>query len=384
MKRTAATCGTSLRQLTNLENIPMKKTVLAVSALALSGAAAAQSSVTLFGIVDATLARGTGSVASRTQLTNSGYNSSRVGFRGVEDMGGGLKAGFQLEAGIANDDGRGGATNTNNQASGGAPAGLAGAQGLTFNRRSTLSLGGNWGELRLGRDYTPQFWNFTVYDPLNTNGVGTNQIFVSSIGGPTNTRASNSITYLWGHGFNASSTGGSGFHAMLQYYLGENASNTATKSDGTGGGARVGYNGGPVSVAAAYASTSYATGDIRTFNVGGSYDFGAARVMAQYDRDRVAATTAVTGTGWLAGVSVPVGVGELRAGYSRYRITTAGNPAARKLALGYVHHLSKRTALYATYAQVRNSGGSTQALNGATTGANRSSSGLDLGIRHTF
>ena len=255
----------------------MKKSAFALAIVALSGAAAAQSSVTLFGIVDATVAYGSGSTSDKTQLTNSGYNSSRLGFRGTEDLGGGAFAAFHLEAGIGNDDGRaGGSIAAGNQATT-----VAGSTGLNFNRRSTVSLGGRWGEVRLGRDYTPQFWNLSVYDPFGTNGVGTNQVANSSIGGPVNTRASNSITYLYGHNANATtSAGGNGFHASVQYYLGENNSGTPTSKDGTGAAVRVGYNGGPVSAAATFSTTQYATGDIRTANIGASYDFGMARVMA--------------------------------------------------------------------------------------------------------
>jgi predicted porin len=85
------------------------------------------------------------------------------------------------------------------------------------------------------------------------------------------------------------------------------------------------------------------------------------------------------------GVHVPIGAGELKAAWSVYKIDSgATEPKGRKLAVGYVHNLSRRTALYATLAQVRNSGGSTHALNGAATGANRNSSGFDLGVRHSF
>ena len=100
-------------------------------------------------------AYGHGDVADKTQLTNSGYNSSRLGFRGTEDLGGGMSASFWLEAGVNNDDGTGAATSTNNQAIAAPAPAVAGTQGLTFNRRSTVSLAGGWGELRLGRDYTP-------------------------------------------------------------------------------------------------------------------------------------------------------------------------------------------------------------------------------------
>ena len=133
----------------------MKKSLIALAVLAAAGAASAQSSVTLFGVVDATLAFGSGSVADRTQLTNSGYNSSRLGFRGTEDLGGGMSASFWLEAGVNNDDGTGAAHQHQQPGYRRRPCRHDGGQGLTFNRRSTVSLAGGWGELRLGRDYTP-------------------------------------------------------------------------------------------------------------------------------------------------------------------------------------------------------------------------------------
>jgi predicted porin len=358
----------------------MKKSLIALAVLASAGMASAQSSVTLFGIVDATLAHGSGSVAKKTQLTNSGYNSSRLGFRGTEDLGGGMSASFWLEAGLNNDNGSGSATNTNNQANGTATA-AAGTQGLTFNRRSTVSLAGGWGEVRLGRDYSPQFWNLTVFDPYGTNGVGTTQTLNSSLGGPTIIRASNTIGY-----FLPGNLGG--FYGQLQHYRGENASNSVTatgagnKNDGNGTGLRVGYANGPVNVAVAYTTTSFATGDIKSTNVGGQWDFGVAKLMGHYARDRVSGSA--TGKGGLIGALVPVGPGEIRLAYSTYKNDFAGTPKTNKWALGYVHNLSKRTALYATYARVKNSGGAAQALNGAITGANSNSSGYDFGIRHSF
>ena len=133
-----------------------------------------------------------------------------------------MSASFWLEAGLTNDDGQGAATSTNNQARR-QRSGVAGRQGLTFNRRSTVSLAGGWGELRLGRDYTPQFWNLTVFDPFGTNGVGTTQILNSSRS-PANSRRSfalptssaTSCRVTW-----AAST------ASTMHYLGENASGAA-------------------------------------------------------------------------------------------------------------------------------------------------------------
>ena len=357
----------------------MKKTLIALAALAsFAGIASAQSSVTLFGIVDATIAHGSGSIADKTQLTHSGYSSSRLGFRGTEDLGGGMSASFWLEAGVSNDDGQGQATNSNNQASG-TGAAVAGRQGLTFNRRSTVSLAGGWGELRLGRDYTPQFWNLTVFDPFGTVGVGTNQVLNSglAIQGAAAIRASNSIGY-----FMPGNLGG--FYGQVQYYMGENNQNGAvTEDDGTGMGARFGFANGPFNVALALSRTKYAAGDVKTVNVGGQWDFGMAKLMGQFSRDRVDSAISATGKGGLIGALVPVGPGEIRASYSTYKIDPTG-AKTNKLAVGYVHNLSKRTAVYTTVARAKNSGGATQALNGALTGANTSSSGFDLGLRHSF
>ena len=346
----------------------MKKSLIALAVLAASGAAMAQSSVTLFGIVDATYAYGSGSVANKSQLTNSGYNSSRLGFRGVEDLGGGMSASFWLEAGVNNDNGSGGTTSTNNQGA----SGVTGGGGLTFNRRSTVSLNGGFGEVRLGRDYTPQFWNLTVFDPFGTNGVGTTQTLNSSLGGPTTVRASNSIGY-----FLPGNLGG--FYGQAQYYMGENLSNAANKKDGNGLALRAGYANGPINVALAFSDTKFLSGNIKAVNLGGQYDLGVAKIMAHYNQD------GNEGKGFLIGGLVPVGAGEIRLAYSTYKIDTVGaDPRSNKIALGYVHNLSKRTALYATYAHVSNKNGAAQSLNGSVTAAGDNSNGYDFGIRHSF
>ncbi|MDH4425022.1 MAG: porin [Acidovorax sp.] len=360
----------------------MKKSLIALAVLAASGAAMAQSSVTLFGVVDATYAYGTGSTSSKSQLTNSGYNSSRLGFRGVEDLGGGMSASFWLEAGMNNDNGMGSSNNTTNQAGGA----VANGGGLNFNRRSTVSLNGGFGEVRLGRDYTPQFWNLTVFDPFGTNGVGTTQTLNSALtlpGSTTLVRASNSIGY-----FLPGKLGG--FYGQAQYYMGENNSNqvnaagTNIKKDGNGLAVRVGYANGPINVAVALSETKFAAGDFQSINVGGQYDLGVAKVMAHYSQDEI--DGGADGKGFLIGGLVPMGAGEVRLSYSTYKIdnVAGADPRSNKLALGYVHNLSKRTALYTTVARVTNKNGATQALNQSTTAANRNSTGYDFGIRHSF
>jgi predicted porin len=367
----------------------MKKSLVALAALAVVSAASAQSSVTLFGVVDATLAVGKGDLTDRTRLTNSGYNSSRIGFRGTEDLGGGMSASFWLEAGVNNDDGTLANSSTNNQLSGiptsaatGGTGGVvaAGSQGLTFNRRSTVSLAGGFGELRLGRDYTPQFWNLTVFDPFGTNGVGTTQTLNSSLGGPTIVRASNSIGY-----FLPGNIGG--IYGQVQYSLGENPQATpaaATEKDGNGVGIRVGFANGPINVALATSKTKYAAplGDVKSTNIGASYNFGIATVMAHYAQDKNSLNA--DGKGYLLGAAFPIGAGEIKAAYSVYKTDAPTTPKSKKLAIGYVHNLSKRTALYTTFARVSNSGGAASALNGATTAVNGDSTGYDFGVRHSF
>ncbi len=167
---------------------------IASGLLALAGGAAAQSSLTLFGVVDTAIAHGAGSVAGRTQLGSSGNQTSRIGLRGVEDLGVGLSAGFWLEGALTTDDGQGSASNSNNQPGGTGPA-VAGRQGPTFGRRSSISVVAPWGEIRAGRDYAAHYRNRLEVDPFQNVGVGTIQPQAGSLGGTTSTRVSNFVGY---------------------------------------------------------------------------------------------------------------------------------------------------------------------------------------------
>ena len=335
----------------------MKRSLIALAALAVVGAASAQSSVTIFGIVDAAVSIGNGDTANKTALTNSSYNSSRLGFRGVEDLGGGLKASFHLEGALSNDDGT--------------------VAGLSFQRKSVVSLMGGMGELRMGRDYTPNFWSFTVYDAFGTNGVGTTRALLGSLGagggGATTVRASNSIGYI--------SPTISGFGFWGQLYFGEQLSNAVAQT-GDGGAFRVSYDQGPLSLAVAYAKTTTGAGtDVQTTNFGGSYNMGVAQLMAFWNKD--ANTNLKDRTGYTISALVPVApAGTVRVGFSN---TDNGSGAKTdQFSLGYVHDMSKRTAVYGTFSSLSNSGGATAALNGAVTPANGSSTGFDVGVRHAF
>ena len=125
-----------------------RQRIALVALAAFAGGACAQSSVTVFGVVDLNV-RYVKNDAATWQLGQDGMAGSRLGFRGSEDLGGGLKASFWLEGQLGPDTGRG-----NNSFGNGATAG-----DFAFLRRSTVSLSNQWGELRLGRDYTPTTWS---------------------------------------------------------------------------------------------------------------------------------------------------------------------------------------------------------------------------------
>lgn len=408
----------------------MKKLCLLAASLSCAGMASAQSTVTLFGVLDATVQRVGGSTASVTRLGSSGLANSRLGFRGREDLGGGMAASFWLEAQVNPDNGTGLPSNTNNQTSGAAscavtttttttttatpavagttlasnstststctPA-LNGAQGLVFHRRSTVSLESPWGELRFGRDFASHFVNTAVYDPFGDVGVGAAQFFNTNQWGPAGIRFSNMVGYylppkLFG-----------GLFGQVQYAFGENASNAINAHDGNGYSARLGYGTDDWDIAASYGKIEYrqaagatatalGTGDIRIMNLAASYKFGNTRLMGELYRDRVESSFTRTGKGYVFGGVSSFGPHEVRYAISSFKTDAAGSPKTDKLALGYVYNLSKRTALYTTVARVKNSGGASStvfgasgaASGGAVNAVNASASGFDLGVRHSF
>ncbi|AGU49124.1 putative outer membrane porin, OmpC family [Variovorax paradoxus B4] len=410
-----------------------KKTLAAAAAALVAGHCLAQSSLTLFGVVDAGVShyRTTSSSwnplrpaelrQSQTVLSPSGNASSRLGFRGTEDLGGGLAASFWLEAPLNNDTG-GGIAN--------------------FGRRSTLSLSGPFGELRLGRDYTASFWNDAVFDPFSVNGVGTNLIAVVnsniaasralatggllngglSAGTDSYLRTSNALSY-----FLPPNLGG--FYGQVQYALHENVKidnlPDSPSQRGRYVGGRIGWASGPADVALGYgestlASTASQGEKIKSLNLGASYDFGPVKLFGEWSRVRDVRSSnsglpagamrlSDRYDGLMAGINVPLGAGMLRASYARVRFLNGlglpdGNSSVNKLALGYVHNLSKRTALYASVARIHiGNGRNNPSVMGvtplvlsnpaifpqptyATTGGMqpRSALGYDVGVRMVF
>lgn len=187
--------------------------------------------------------------------------------------------------------------------------------------------------------------------------------------------ASNSVGY-----FRPGNLGG--FFGQIQLYRDENKTGSATSKDGNGTGIRPGYASGPFNVAIGLGRTDYAAGDVRQNNIGGQWDFGVAKLMDQYGHDR---NETLMARGYQLGTLPPVGAGEIRLAHSHNRADAPGTPESKKLARGLrAQPVYKRTALYTTYARLRNSGGASSALNGAVTAASASSNGYNFGIRHSF
>ena len=340
----------------------MKKTLLALAALtAFAGAASAQSSVTVFGIVDLSVNQVDNGGQKMTLLSSNQLNSNRLGFRGIEDLGGGLRAGFWLEGGMNNDTGLGG------NASG----------GFDFARRSTVSLMGNWGEVRLGRDYTATFLNKTVFDPFGTNGLGSELNLESTLGSGAGTlvRANNMVGYFL--------PAMGGLYGQVQLAGGEGVTGNKYL------GGRLGYAAGPINVAGAYGKT-YKTGamtaDFKDINFGASWSMGFMTIEGMYGKVDYGSADQKKA---MIGVLVPMGQSTLKASY----IKASGSSdiyGATQFAFGYQYDLSKRTALYATYSSLNNDGSAavggkfTVGQGPAMTKGGDTSSGYNFGMRHSF
>jgi len=341
--------------------------------------------VTLYGVVDLGVSHGSGSLTSATAMTSGNINSSRLGVKGTEDLGGGLKTTFVFEGDVKPFSGTGatsGAASVNASNNNTTAASTAG--GFSFNRQATVGVSGNFGEVRLGRDYTPTFYVDAVYDPFGVNGVGTNAIFGNALGTSVNhLRASNSVSYFLPGNLN-------GFSGQVMYaYNNVATTGAATQDDGKYTGGNVGYANGPFSAHVATGKmTSSTVGDVKTDSFGAAYDLGVVKLMGEVSADKLgAAGLNQKNSGTLVGLTAPLGNGQLRASYVSRKITKDGQTADNKFdqaSIGYVYNLSTRTALYGSYSNISNKGLSAVAANGSTTAAGASASGYDVGIRHSF
>lgn len=397
----------------------MKKSLLALAVLgAFAGAAQAQSSVTIYGIVDTGVvysskvvnaaANGTG---SKFELKSGVVQGSRLGFKGVEDLGGGLSAVFNLEAGFAND------------------TGAQSVAGNLFNRKSVVGLAGGFGTVLLGRqtDFADTISAYTSVADFGgvTNNVGHNLDRLQGF------RTNNSVSYT--------TNNLSGFTGNVTYGFGEQAGQTsAGQSFGLGGK----YENGPLALGASYyqskagttasdttlgavGGTSTLNGNtaIKSFNLVASYQFGPARVYGNWSRVKqplavsagatlpttgitAAQTAGVTTTfsnNWVIGGANndKTDIFELGTAYSltpslkllgsvqhsriNYVGYTGGKGKLTQFNIGTDYWLSKRTDLYAFVSNLRASNTYNPGVFGTNlTGSDSSQTALAVGIRHKF
>lgn len=342
----------------------MKRSLLAMAAMmAVAGVASAQSSVNIGGIIDLAARSVKNPGGEVKTLSPEGSASNRLIVRAVEDMGGGLRASFWLEAAIAPDTG-GGSANV-------APGATAG--GLTWTRRSTVSLAGGWGEIRLGRDYTPTFWTHTLFDPFSTVGVAAQNNIITIPGGLATTlvRADNNIGYFLPGGLG-------GIYGQFNVAAGEGRTGNKYM------GGRLGYAAGPINIAFAYGITDK-TGpmvdDVTAYNIGASYNLGFMTLLGQYHSYEYNGAELKNVT--IAG-TIPLGASMVKFTYGK----TSDFRKATQIGVGYMYNLSKRTALYTQYSQVDNEAGSSFTASGSGRAPGSAtgfkSTGYEFGMRHSF
>lgn len=392
----------------------MKRSILALAAgVACANLAHAADGVTLYGGVDGNVTRvsadGRGSV---WQMRDGGMYSSKLGFKGVEDLGGGYKAEFFLESQSSSDTGQGVATNSNNFFSG-TPSG---ASGLNWNRKATVSLHTPAGELRFGRDYVTTFVPATYFDPFFSAGIASAvnyQPYYKYVSSPivpavnfllapgTLVRASNMVGYY------IPSNWVPGFYAYAQAALGEGVGPRYT-GFGTGyyttryfvAGAW-GKTKNPLGDAAGYmtAPTASADNKLTVWSVGGSYKFfGQLSVMGFYHSqsfdkygELFSGGPVVTETDRkvddaLVGFSWAVGAHTFKSSVMLRNDKGLSNGDSRQAGVGYSYHLSKRTAVYWNYVNIRND--NTANYNFASAGVSPVNGGkasaLQAGLSHNF
>ena len=352
----------------------MKKTLVAVAALAAS-AAFAQSSVTLYGVADAYFgSEKLDGVTSQTVVNSGGLSQSRIGLSVKEDLGAGLSAFAIIEGNVALDQGA----------------------GATANRKSIVGLSGGFGAVSLGQQQTPM--QDVLENVIDAQGNSAFSTVNASAAG--NVAASGATLFTYGNSVRYDSPNFDGFSGAVQIGLGENknqAVGVASNSADSGVSLNVKYENGPLGVVFAYQNDKATTDgvaaippapavpgeelDTEITALGGYYDFGVAKLNLGYVNGKLtvtdlAAATSVSGKGRTinVGVTVPVDAFTFVGQYSQAEINdVAGN--SKSFALEGRYALSKRTTAYVGYNNTKeNIGG----------GADNKSNRFGVGIRHVF
>lgn len=333
------------------------KYLVAALCAALPLMASAQSSVAVYGLVDAAVAReDTGAPnGSRTVINSGNQSSNRIGFRGVEEIGNGLKATFNLEAGLALDTGA--------------------ADAVLFGRRAVVGLEGAFGALTIGREYTPIS---DIAGATDINGQGFYGTNLSSFNaGRLTRRISNSVNYR--------SNSMSGFKLGLAYGLGETTTGPSQNLMGVGAS----YTLGNLYLGAGYHTIErQLSGDDKDMMFGVAYKIGAVELKGNYmAADPIGANNKYEQVN--VGASYAFGANKLFANLQRNEMEAGAKGNAFSLA--YSYSLSKRTNVYTSYATMRNNATGLFGLNSPGVNVNPPATApgadpsvLALGVRHSF
>lgn len=329
----------------------MKKSLIALAVLAASGAAMAQSSVTVYGIADIWFGSSKAGLngVRQTVLESGGVSGSRFGFKGTEDLGGGLKANFLLEQGFSLD------------------TGAASDSTKAFNRQAYVGLSGGFGEVKLGNVYT-------AYDDISG---ATNSAFDSVLAAATNVFVSNGYTANPNNNIYYATPSFGGFSGAVSYGLGENKTTTLSAANTTAFHAK--YENGPIYAGVAYQRQKpQGSGASDKFTrINGSYDFGVAKLLASYGN--VKEDTGEKSNEYHIGVDVPLGGAlTLSGGYATSKTKLAGVTQSKRSGYGIAlaYGLSKRTTVYTGVHSDTEKDGA-----GVKTDKNTA---YAVGIKHTF
>lgn len=346
-----------------------KRLAIAVSCIVaglVSAPAAAQSNVMLYGVADTFMAYGKTGGARFKGVQSGGWAGSRLGFRGTEDLGDGLKAVFTLEYGIELDQ---------NASLGAAP---------NHSRQQFIGLQGNFGFIGLGRQYHPGYYVYK-YDAIVPVPISPQFALAAAAGSNLvaggAARVSNSINYK--------SPNFNGLTLNAIYGFNEiNQDNDRRKGDIAGIGAD--YANGPLAIGLIYSQVNEHIGneDKREAYIGGSYDFGVIKLAGSYQRIKDATAAKDTDKVWHIGGTVPVGaLGKFSLSYGRLD-ADANDADADSWAAVYSHSLSKRTLAYVGYGHISNDDGravrSPSFVSAANTSGGDTSRNLMVGVNHLF
>ena len=358
----------------------MQKKLIALAIAGLVSAPAfAQSNVTIYGVADVGVSFGSHGDNDLAQVHNGGLSGSRIGFRGTEDLGNGLKALFTYEYGVNFDDG------------------TEGSQA----RQAFAGLGGNWGSVTFGRQYAPGY-DFH-YDAVAGSSVLSPQALLSggddalTIDQSSGARWDNSVAYNGSFaGLKVRAIYGMGA-AEDTIAASAEAGKWADPSDDDRFGLGVEYANGPLKVGAVYHFLKDVYGvtgsdDQQEWLVGGSYNFGVLTLAGSYqDAKNVGFNDGNDADLWQLGVIVPVGAaGNVHVAYGEVDVddgTFSGK--AKSYSLAYTHALSKRTTLYTGWNRTDNDDGMTVGpidfldKNAIVNGGDNSDL-FAVGVRHTF